>query len=187
MPERYGIAEWYGVPLDALSAAQRSEFSAAALRGRRGAPSCPFQEGAPPCRKSGGVCSLRRYEQGSDGRLGAPVGEPVIFCPSRFEESGLLVRWLAEIVGFAPDEAMVAREVPLWRARRRTKRRGRSTWSSPRRPTARLRGTGWRFRRCTFREKACGRNSRVWGTRARLRRFQTPSAGRIGARQARSV
>ena len=113
MPERYGIAEWYGVPLDGMSAAQRGEFSAAALRGRRGAPPCPFQEGEPPCRKSGGVCSLRRYEQGADGRLGAPAGEPVIFCPSRFEESGLLVRWLAEIVGFAPDEAMVAREVPF--------------------------------------------------------------------------
>ena len=113
MPERYGIAEWYGLPLTGLSAAQRSQFSALALQGRRGAPACPFQDGAPPCRKSGGVCSLRRYEQSADGRLGAPVGEPVIVCPSRFEEDKLLVRWLAEIVGFEPGEAMVAREVPF--------------------------------------------------------------------------
>lgn len=113
MPERYGVAEWCGVPLDGMSAVQRGEFSAFALRGRRGAPSCPFQEGAPSCQKSGGVCSLRRYEQSSDGRLGAPAGEPVIVCPSRFGEGELLVRWLAEIVGFDPDEAMVAREVPF--------------------------------------------------------------------------
>lgn len=113
MPECYGVAEWYGVPLDGLSAVQRGEFSAFALRGRRGAPPCPFQEGAPSCQKSGGVCSLRRYEQSSDGRLGAPAGEPVIVCPSRFGEGELLVRWLAEIVGFDPDEAMVAREVPF--------------------------------------------------------------------------
>lgn len=148
MPERYGVAEWYGVPLDGMSAAQRGEFSAAALRGRRGAPPCPFQEGAPSCQKSGGVCSLRRYEQGSDGRLGASVGEPVTVCPSRFEEGELLIRWLAEIVGFAPDEAMVAREAPFM---------------------------------------ACGRSSRVWETRALLRRSRTPSAARIGARPARSV
>ena len=36
-------------------------------------------------------------------------------CPRRFEDRRLLVRWLAEIVGFAPDEAMVAREVPFMR------------------------------------------------------------------------
>lgn len=28
MPERYGVAEWYGLPLTGLSAAQRSQFSA---------------------------------------------------------------------------------------------------------------------------------------------------------------
>ena len=113
MPERYGVAEWYGIPLTGLSAAQRRQFSAQASQGRRGAPACPFQDGAPSCRKSGGVCSLRRYEQSADGRLGEPVGEPVIVCPSRFEEDKLLVRWLAEIVGFEPGEAMVAREVPF--------------------------------------------------------------------------
>ena len=38
-------------------------------------------------------------------------GNPVIVCPSRFEENQLLVNWLAEIVDFAPEEAMIAREV----------------------------------------------------------------------------
>ena len=36
-------------------------------------------------------------------------------CPARFEEKQLLLRWLAEIVGFSPKEAMVAREVPFMR------------------------------------------------------------------------
>ena len=113
MPERYGIGEWYGHSLPGLSSEQRSALAASALRGRASAPPCPFQHGQPPCHKSGGVCSLRRYTQAKDGRLGAPVGEPVIVCPSRFEEERLLVHWLAEIVGFAPEEAMVAREVPF--------------------------------------------------------------------------
>ena len=36
-------------------------------------------------------------------------------CPSRFEEGNLLLHWLADIVGFPVDEAMVAREVPFMR------------------------------------------------------------------------
>ncbi len=65
------------------------------------------------CKKKGGVGSLRRYMQSEDGRLGEPVGEPVIVCPARFEEDRLLVFWLAEIVGFAPEDALVAREIPF--------------------------------------------------------------------------
>ena len=37
----------------------------------------------------------------------------MITCPSRFEQDHLLVHWLAEIVGFSPDEAMIAREIPF--------------------------------------------------------------------------
>ncbi len=113
MPERYGIAEWYGHPLPGLPPEQRRQLAASALRGRDAAPSCPFRQGQPPCHKNGGACSLRRYTPKEDGWLGIPVGEPVIVCPSRFEEDLLLVYWLAEIVGFAANEAMIAREVPF--------------------------------------------------------------------------
>ena len=53
------------------------------------------------------------YEEGTNNRIGSPLGSPVITCPSRFEEDYLLVRWLAEIVGFSPDEARIAREIPF--------------------------------------------------------------------------
>ena len=36
-------------------------------------------------------------------------------CPARFEEEKVLLHWLAEIVDFPADEAMIAREVPFMR------------------------------------------------------------------------
>ena len=109
---RYGIAEWYGQPFTELSPAQRSEFAGLALGDTRSQPPCPFQEGRPPCSRSGGVCSIQRYAD-VDGRIGAAEGAPVSTCSRRFEEGQLLVRWLAEIAGFGEGEAMVAREVPF--------------------------------------------------------------------------
>lgn len=111
---RYGIAEWYGQPFTDLSPARRSGFASLALGDTRSQPPCPFQEGHPPCSRSGGVCSIQRYAD-DDGRIGSPDGPPVSTCPRRFEESQLLVHWLAEIAGFDGGEAMVAREVPFMR------------------------------------------------------------------------
>ena len=54
-----------------------------------------------------------------------PIADPVIVCPRRFEEGKILVRWLAEIVGFVPDEAMLAREVPFMRAARTDRAAGK--------------------------------------------------------------
>ena len=34
-------------------------------------------------------------------------------CPARFEQDHLVIRWLADIVGFPPEETMVAREIPF--------------------------------------------------------------------------
>lgn len=86
--------------------------------GREGAASqprfCPFQA-AVPRRKPGGVCLIRAYSEGPRGRLGNTAGEPVITCPKRLEEGQLLVHWLADIVGFRPDEVTIAREVPCTR------------------------------------------------------------------------
>lgn len=61
------------------------------------------------------MCSIRPYSQGADGRMGAAAGAAVIVCPKRFQEGRLLVRWLADIVGFESDEAMLAHEVAfMW-------------------------------------------------------------------------
>ena len=100
-------------------------YSEHALENRQPLPPCPFQVDQPQCRKRGGVCSIQRYGQRDDGRLGATVAGPVIVCPRRFEEGQVLVRWLAEIVGFAPGEAMLAREVPFMRATRTNRAAGK--------------------------------------------------------------
>lgn len=121
---RYGIAEWYGQPFIDLSPAQRSEFASLALGDTRSQPPCPFQEGQPPCSKSGGVCSSQRYAD-DDGRIGSPDGPPVSTCPRRFEEAQLLVHWLAEIAGFDGGEAMVAREVPFMQSTETAKPAGK--------------------------------------------------------------
>ncbi|MDE0138700.1 MAG: NotI family restriction endonuclease [bacterium] len=111
--ERYGIAEWYGRPFLSLDPEQRAEFAHhAQLRMRSETPVCPFQKGAPNCSKKGGVCSIQRYTN-DEGYVGAPVGEPVITCPKRFEQSALAIRWLAEIAGFPATEILVAREIPF--------------------------------------------------------------------------
>ena len=105
--ERFGIFEWYGKPLAALSAAERRDCARVALRDSDDVPMCPFRSSGTRCAKHGGVCSIRRYQRGVDGVLGPGVGTPVIVCPSRFEQERLPARWLAEIVGFDETE-MVA-------------------------------------------------------------------------------
>ena len=109
---RYGIGEWFGHPLSVLSPAGRQELAEVAL-GDAAQPVCPFQEHHPLCRKAGGVCSIQRYSEGENGRIGASEAAPVIVCPARFEQDGEIIRWLADIVGFPPDDIMLAREIPF--------------------------------------------------------------------------
>lgn len=115
MTTRYGIAEWYGLPFGDLPPVARNHLAKRALQEDADVPACPFQMNKPPCRKKGGICSIRQYRQDNDGRIGSPVGDPVIVCPERFEQEQLLVNWLAEIVGFPSTEGKVAREVPFMR------------------------------------------------------------------------
>ena len=113
--ERFGIFEWYGVRLTALSAAERRDRAGVALRDADDVPMCPFRSAHTRCAKHGGVCSIRRYQRGVDGVLGPGVGTPVIVCPNRFEQERLPARWLAEIVGFDEAETQVATEVAFMR------------------------------------------------------------------------
>ncbi len=62
---------------------------------------CPFKPkigGSPqPCHKAGGVCSLKLYEMGDEGRglpTAGPGGSLRILCPSRFRQDDLLERWI---------------------------------------------------------------------------------------------
>ena len=103
---RYGIGEWYGLALDTLAPADRRVTAEHALDTKPTPPLCPYA--AKPCSKKGGVCTLQQYRKD-----GAAVGAPVIVCPTRFEQGGLLVHWLADIVGFDPGHVHVAPEVPF--------------------------------------------------------------------------
>lgn len=112
--ERYGIAEWYGNSLLALEPSERMDLARQALdhRNKKGPePPCPFQNGYP-CKKPGGVCGIRVYSE-DNGRIDASVGGMVVTCPKRFEQDNVVLRWLAEIVGFDQRKARVAREVPF--------------------------------------------------------------------------
>ena len=115
---RFGICEWYGKPLASLAPAdwrQLANIALASVQGRPppqgSSPECPYQANLPPCSKKGGVCSLQRYQRAAGNLLGPPEDSPVVVCPRRFEQDRLAARWPAEIVGFNPDETMLAREV----------------------------------------------------------------------------
>ncbi|WP_434526297.1 NotI family restriction endonuclease [Photorhabdus asymbiotica] len=90
---RYGIAEWFGNDMTAMTPEERQSFGQlAAIQDATGdisnAPICPFISTLVPnarCNKASGVCSIRRYASGPDG-VGVPVpGDKVVtVCPSRF-------------------------------------------------------------------------------------------------------
>lgn len=106
---RYGIGEWYGREFLGLTPEQRRSHARAALETRE--MPCPFAGGR--CSKRGGVCSIREYDEGADGSVAGVTGPPVIVCPVRFHDRDVLVRWLAEIVGFEETATRVATEVPF--------------------------------------------------------------------------
>ncbi len=119
--KRYGIAEWYGRDFMSLTPDERRDLAAVAIGGDRQI-GCPFRD--MQCNKRGGVCSIQSYTH-RDGRIHEPVGHRVIVCPIRFEQNGLLVRWLADIVGFRSGTARLAREVPFMRSATTGKHAGR--------------------------------------------------------------
>ena len=106
---RYGIGEWYGRPLLSLTPAERHAYGAVAL-GEATPPICPFRPMV--CNKRGDLCSIQPYQEANQ-RISGVAGEPVILCPTRFEQDRMVVQWLAEIVGSPPDDVMLAQEVPF--------------------------------------------------------------------------
>lgn len=106
------IGEWYGIPFATMPPSLRQSLAVRALNPKLTRPPCPFKPGGQPCTKAGGMCSMQDYET-IDGRIGAPVGSPVIVCPTRFDQNEVVPRWLAKIAGFS--DVHVAREVPFMR------------------------------------------------------------------------
>jgi len=95
---RFGIGEWYGRSFLSLPPVERARYAELQFDGGA-VPDCPFV--GSPCSKPGGVCSLRSYERASEisavtvDRRGSTFRT---ICPTRFEQSGEIYRWIGEVV-----------------------------------------------------------------------------------------
>jgi Restriction endonuclease NotI len=107
---KFGIGEWYGHSLTALSAAQRLSYAIESLKpkGSRAKQPCPFQARKQDavCTKDGGVCSLRLYAYNAEPATGRAEGVPVegvqsgfrATCPYRFHENLDIFAWVGEVI-----------------------------------------------------------------------------------------
>lgn len=95
---RFGIGEWYGRSFINLTPDQRREYAQLQFDGGT-IPQCPFIN--ERCWKKGGVCSLRGYERMKGAEAAAVDRRGSTFrtvCPSRFEQSDEIYRWIGEVV-----------------------------------------------------------------------------------------
>lgn len=105
---RFSIAEWYGHPLETLSGDERRRLAQRQFLKKKDrlALPCPFRPGTN-CWKESGVCTLRLYrldkETGVVEPVEGPLGELRTTCPSRFEEDGMIYRWVGEKMLDCPD------------------------------------------------------------------------------------
>jgi len=124
---RYGIAEWFGNDIAAMTPDERQYFGRlAAQQDQNGdianAPACPFLSVLIPnaqCNKASGVCSIRRFSQGENGE-GIPLnGDRIVtVCPARFlqplNDGKSIFLWIAEKM-LDTDNPTVVKETPFLR------------------------------------------------------------------------
>jgi len=124
---RYGIAEWFGHDITAMTPAQRQHFGKLAVRQDQSgdisnAPACPFLATLIPgakCNKASGVCSIRRFSADEDGRGRPMVDDRVVtICPSRFLQpltnGKSIFLWIAETT-LGTSQPTVIKETPFLR------------------------------------------------------------------------
>lgn len=124
---RYGIAEWYGKDIAAMTPTEREQCARVATAqdetGDLGdAPACPFLSTLKPnslCNKTGGVCSIRKYTRNADGSGCAAASEKVVtVCPSRFLEATMdgqtIFNWVGEKM-LDTDKPTIVKETPFLR------------------------------------------------------------------------
>lgn len=107
---RFGIGEWFGNNLIAMSGTERRELASQTLNAKqdRQAQPCPFQGRRPEavCSKDGGVCSLRLYAHVKHPETGRAMGVPVegrqgelrATCPYRFHDDLEVFKWVGETI-----------------------------------------------------------------------------------------
>ena len=116
---RFGIGEWFGFNVTAISAEERRRFAAHVLAPKRDRipQPCPFQarKTGALCTKDGGVCSLRLYTQEEHPENGRTVGVPAegrqgdfrVTCPYRFHEGREVFTWVGETILGDPEPLLV--------------------------------------------------------------------------------
>jgi hypothetical protein len=112
---RYGIHEWFGKDVSAMSADERREAARIALSDQPSAVLCPHMVALRRdyrCAKAGGVCSIRKYEN-VEGECASPAqGPAVTVCPQRLIQGGDLLRWAGEVLLGASNAAAI-KEIPF--------------------------------------------------------------------------
>lgn len=119
---RFGIGEWYGrlfVNIDPDERKRLAEFQF--MKKKRPDLICPFRStggSTVPCRKEGGVCTIRLYRQAPGSQHVAVAagkeGQLVTLCPHRFRQQGTIIKWVGEtLLGHAAP--LVAKEVGFLR------------------------------------------------------------------------
>lgn len=123
---RYGIAEWFGRDITALTPDARQEFGLLAIKQESGdlsgAPACPFLATLIPsakCNKASGVCTIRKYTPGVEGSGATVPGDKIVaVCPSRFiqqvSDGRSLFEWISEKV-LGVSNPIVVKETPFLR------------------------------------------------------------------------
>jgi hypothetical protein len=103
---RYGIGELYGHDFSRLPSDQIRKLSKAVFKSQP----CPFRGGM--CNKKGGVCSLRQYSKTGDVVTPLEDDSLTATCPSRFYDSGTVLRWVGKTLIDA-DSPVVLTELPF--------------------------------------------------------------------------
>lgn len=109
-PRQFGIAEWYGADVTRMSPAERSHYAALALSKKTKIQPCPSRPDRM-CHKSGGVCSLRRYEPGPEPGT-VLLGGLATTCPSRFYDGNEIFRWIGKVM-LGTTDPVILNEIPF--------------------------------------------------------------------------
>lgn len=117
---RYGIAEWFGRDVTIMSSDERERAAGIALGHIKEKPVCPFMTtltSEPKCNKKGGVCTIRKYEVGSDGEIVIQKdGIVATVCPARFlgknQEGHSALRWVSTKM-LDTEQATIVKETPF--------------------------------------------------------------------------
>lgn len=131
---RYGIAEWFGNDITALTPEERQSYGTLAAHQLKSgdlsnALPCPFLSTLIPgakCNKDSGVCTIRKFSKG-DGLTGNPLPEDkiVTLCPFRFlqhvKEGTTLFSWIADVM-LDITHPTIVKETPFLRKISNTRR-----------------------------------------------------------------